>query len=75
MNNNELKIAMLKRGDTNFSKKIADITGISVSTAIAKMRYGTFKQKEMKKIINHYNLTSDEIQKIFFSEGSVNDDS
>lgn len=69
MNDKALKIAMLKRGDVNFSKKIAEITGVTVSTAITKMRYGTFKQKEMKKIINHYDLTGDEIYKIFFSDG------
>lgn len=74
MNTNGLKIAMLKRGDNKFIEKIAKITGVDSTTASKKMKFGTFKQTEIKKLVKYYDLTSDEIKDIFFnSEDCVND--
>lgn len=68
MNGDMLREIMAFFGDTN--ETLADCLGISVSTFCAKInekRGAEFNQGEIIKIIKRYNLSSDEIEKIFFA--------
>lgn len=68
MNGDMLREIMAFFGDTNES--LANVLGISASTFSAKInekRGAEFNQGEIIKIIKRYNLTTDEIEKIFFA--------
>lgn len=67
MNKNELVSKMKKHGDRN--EDLAKYIGISPQRFSAKLN-GTngadFTRSEIHKIIEKYNLTSDEVMAIFF---------
>ena len=67
MNKNLLRSIMSLHGDTNETlAKLLDISPQSVSCKINEN--GTeFKQKEIAKIRDHYNLSADQIEAIFFA--------
>ena len=67
MNKTELRIVMLRNGDTN--KELAECLGISEQSVSAKINEnGTeFKQGEIAKIIDRYNLTAEQVEAIFFA--------
>lgn len=66
MNKTELRIVMLRNGDTN--KELADYLGISEQSVSNKINEsGTeFKQGEIAKIKERYNLTAEQVATIFF---------
>lgn len=66
MNKAKLKSVMTLHGDTN--KDLAEILGISEQSVSCKINEnGTeFKQGEIKKISDRYNLSPDEVTAIFF---------
>lgn len=68
MNKALLRSIMTLFGDTN--KDLADYLGISEQSLSNKINEnGTeFKQGEMKRIKIRYNLTSDQVDLIFFAE-------
>ena len=68
MNKAMLRSIMTLFGDTN--KDLADYLGISEQSLSNKINEnGTeFKQGEMKRIKIRYNLTSDQVDLIFFAE-------
>ncbi len=63
-----LRSIMVLHGDTN--KDLADYLGITEQSVSNKINEnGTeFKQGEMKRIRIRYNLSSDQIDDIFFAE-------
>lgn len=63
-----LRSIMVLHGDTN--KDLADYLGISEQSVSNKINEnGTeFKQGEIAKIKSRYNLTSDQVDRIFFAE-------
>ena len=66
---------MVLFGDEDFVKVIANILGVSRQTASAKLNGNSeFSQTEIALIAKHYNLSVDEIQKIFI-EGDCNNES
>ena len=66
---------MVLFGDKDFVKAIANILGVSRQTASAKLNGNSeFSQTEIALIAKHYNLSADEIQKIFI-EGDCNNES
>ena len=66
---------MVLFGDEDFVKAIANILGVSRQTASAKLNGNSeFSQTEIALIAKHYNLSADEIQKIFI-EGDCNNES
>ena len=67
MNKTELRIVMLRNGDTN--KELAELLGITEQSVSAKINEnGTeFKQGEIAKIKDRYNLTPEQVETIFFS--------
>lgn len=67
MNKAKLKSIMALHGDTN--KDIAELLKISEQSVSGKINEnGTeFKQGEIKKIANKYNLSPDEVTAIFFN--------
>lgn len=67
MNKTELRIVMLRNGDTN--KDLAEYLGISEQSVSAKINEsGTeFKQGEIAKIKERYNLSAEQVAAIFFS--------
>lgn len=66
MNTTELKKAMLDYGDTN--KTLAQHLGMAESTFSSKLheRGAAFRKGEIQKIIDRYNLNSDQTIAIFF---------
>jgi predicted transcriptional regulator len=66
MNKAKLKSVMTLHGDTN--KDIAELLGISEQSVSCKINEnGTeFKQGEIAKIAEKYNLTPDDVVAIFF---------
>lgn len=66
MNKTELRIVMLRNGDTN--KELAEYLGISEQSVSNKINEsGTeFKQGEIAKIKERYNLTAEQVATIFF---------
>ena len=67
MNKTELRVVMLRHGDTN--KELAEYLGITEQSVSAKINEnGTeFKQGEIAKIKERYNLTADQVEAIFFA--------
>lgn len=67
MNKTELRVIMLRNGDTN--KELAECLGISEQSVSAKINEnGTeFKQGEIAKIKDRYNLTAEQVETIFFA--------
>ena len=67
MNKTELRVVMLRNGDTN--KELAEYLGITEQSVSAKINEnGTeFKQGEIAKIKERYNLTADQVEAIFFA--------
>ena len=62
-----LRSIMVLHGDTN--KDLADYLGISEQSVSNKINEnGTeFRQGEIKQIITRYNLTCDQVDRIFFA--------
>lgn len=70
MNGNLLRSVMLKNND-RYVKDLATYLGISRTNMYAKLnnREGhNFKTSEIQKIKEKYNLTAEEINKIFFED-------
>ena len=67
MNTNELKKVMLDYGDSN--KALADFLGMAESTFSSKLHENgaAFRKREMKKIIERYKLSAEQIKLIFFN--------
>jgi FixJ family two-component response regulator len=67
VNKERLKSVMALHGDTN--KNIAELLNISEQSVSAKMNENNteFKQGEIAKIKDHYNLTPEEVDAIFFN--------
>ena len=67
MNKELLRYFMAKHGDTNNS--LAEVLGISTVSVSSKMNEkGTeFKQGEIAKIKDRYNLSADQVESIFFA--------
>lgn len=68
MNKELLRSIMVLHGDTN--KDLADYLGITEQSVSNKINEnGTeFKQGEIRRIRTRYNLTSDQVDRIFFAE-------
>lgn len=68
MNKGLLRSIMVLNGDTN--KDLADCLGISEQSVSAKLNENgsEFKQSEIARIKARYNLTSDQIDQIFFAD-------
>ena len=65
MNNNYLKYLMAQKGDTQ--KDISNLLGISQNAFINKMRgKNYFTMREVRLIVERYDLDFREIKKIFF---------
>lgn len=61
-----LKSKMVLYGDEDFSNCLADIIGTSRQTASAKLNgQSKFTQPEISLVAKRYNLTGEEIRKIF----------
>lgn len=67
MNKTELRIVMLRNGDTN--KELAEYLGITEQSVCNKINEnGTeFKQGEIAKIKERYNLDAEQVATIFFA--------
>lgn len=67
MNKAALRSVMVLHGDGN--KELAECLGISEQSVSAKINEnGTeFKQGEIAKIIERYNLTAEQVEAIFFA--------
>ena len=67
MNKAALRSMMVLHGDTN--KELAECLGISEQSVSAKINEnGTeFKQGEIAKIRERYNLTAEQVEAIFFA--------
>ena len=61
-----LKSIMILSGDTSFINPLSDLLGISKAAVSTRLRNQTeFTQSEILKIKDHYDLTSDDIDRIF----------
>lgn len=67
MNTIELKKVMLENGDKN--RTLAEALDMDQSTFSSKLHENgaAFRKSEMQKIIDRYNLSAEQIKKIFFS--------
>lgn len=67
MNKTELRVVMLRNGDTN--KELAEFLGISEQSVSNKINEnGTeFRQGEIAKIKERYDLTAEQVEAIFFA--------
>lgn len=69
MNANMLKSKMVLKGIENYVQAIADLLGISRTTASKKLSgEAYFTDNEMKLIKAAYDLTSEDIVKIFLED-------
>lgn len=69
MNSKELKVEMLRHGENG--DKLASHLGISrqsLSNKISENNNSEFTQKEISKIIEHYNLSTERVMEIFFAQ-------
>ena len=68
-NVNLLKSIMAKNGDLNFVACLASLLGAGRSTASKRLNGKTeFTQSEIATITEHYDLTAEDIKKIFVGE-------
>ena len=66
MNKNELKAEMLRHGDTN--ETLAEALGISKVSISKKLNARKdFKQTEIRLMKERYNLTGEDLIRIFFA--------
>ena len=66
MNKNELKAEMLRHGDTN--ETLAEALGISKASISKKLNAKKdFKQTEIRIVKERYNLTGEDLIRIFFA--------
>lgn len=71
-----LKSAMVLFGDENFTDALAHVLNVSRQTAASRLNGTTeFTQKEIAIIANRYELTDEEIRKIFIEGMTVESDS
>lgn len=71
MNANLLKSKMVLKGIENYVGAIADLLGISRTTASKKLSgETTFSDNEMKLIKAAYDLTSEEVVQIFLEDSN-----
>ncbi len=69
MNSNLLKSKMVLKGSENFVQAIADLLEISRTTASRKLSGEvSFTDNEMKLIKATYDLTNEEVVKIFLED-------
>ena len=67
MNSNLLKAVIAKNGDTQ--SKLADAMGMQISALSQRMSGRIdFRRSEIQFIKQRYNLTSEEVDSIFFEE-------
>jgi hypothetical protein len=66
MNAKALRSIMVLKGDTNSS--LAQLLGISLQSVSNKLNENgsEFKQGEIAKIKEHYNLSAEQVEAIFF---------
>lgn len=68
-NTNLLKARMVERGDTDCIAKLAELLGVSRTTASNKMNGKTpFNQTEIALISEEYTLSDEDIRKIFVKD-------
>lgn len=69
MNKNELKIEMLRNGETGDDlAKALDISRQTLSNKMSENQSNIFSQKEIKIIIDRYHLTPNRVFEIFFAD-------
>jgi transcriptional regulator with XRE-family HTH domain len=67
MNSNLLKSVIAKNGDTQY--RLAEAMGLQVSALSQRINgHVDFRRNEIRFIKNRYNLSSEEIDSIFFTE-------
>lgn len=75
MNKNLLRAVMAKSGDTQKAlSEYLDISEQALSSKIHEKNNKGFSQIEIKKIIQKYSLTEDEVYSIFFGNEVSNKD-
>lgn len=68
-NTNLLKARMVEHGDVDCVAKLADLLGISRTTASNKLNGKTpFNQTEIALIAEEYHLSDEDIRKIFVKD-------
>ena len=66
MNSLEMKVAMKRNEDTQ--EKLAEALGLQISGVSARINGRiSFRASEIEKIRERYNLSNDELVKIFFT--------
>ncbi len=67
MNAVEFKKVMLDNGDNN--RSLAEFLNMKQSTFSSKLHENgaAFRKREIQQIVNKYNLSAEQIKKIFFS--------
>ncbi len=66
MNSLEMKVAMKRNEDTQ--EKLAEALGLQISGVSARINgHIDFRTSEIEKIRERYNLSDDELVKIFFT--------
>lgn len=66
MNSLEMKVAMKRNEDTQ--EKLAEALGLQISGVNARINgHIDFRTSEIEKIRERYNLSNDELVKIFFT--------
>ncbi len=66
MNSLEMKVAMKRNEDTQ--EKLAEALGLQISGVSARINgHIDFRTSEIEKIRERYNLSNDELVKIFFT--------
>jgi hypothetical protein len=63
-----LKSIMVANGDDSYVTALSKVIGVNRVTAGQKLNgKSQFTQKEISAVMNHYNLTGDEIKEIFLN--------
>lgn len=74
MNVKLLKMKMVEAGDEDFSKSLASILEVTRQTASAKLNgESEWTQSEIARASNYYQLSDEEIRKIFVDGDSNNE--
>lgn len=69
MNSSEMKAVMKRYDDTQ--EKLADAMGLQISGINARINgHVDFRASEIRLIKNRYNLSAEETDAIFFSDGA-----